>query len=209
MCWWWWWFGHCFCFEGVLFCSVFETGSLYISPDCPGTYYVEKADLKLTELHLPLLYVLGLKVYSTTPGFVEFCCFVLMLFVLSRFYSVVYTVLRAHYVVQAGPKLTSSSLPQLSSAGITGPTVPNKKRVFWLVEHIFPWNLFSNFSKVKTGLFKLYPISKNKKAENKTFLPHFISLSEQVIIVLSSLFNLPEKNVHSYTSTSFKKNKKN
>ena len=49
-------FNFLFCFFFVLFYFVFfETGFLCNSPICPGTCYVDKAGLELTEIYLLLL----------------------------------------------------------------------------------------------------------------------------------------------------------
>jgi hypothetical protein len=44
--------------------------SLY-SPGCPGTYFVDQADLELRNLPASASRVLGLKACTTTPGFLS------------------------------------------------------------------------------------------------------------------------------------------
>jgi hypothetical protein len=46
---------------------VLDRVSLY-SPGCPGTHFVDQADLKLRNLPASASQVLGLKVCATTPG---------------------------------------------------------------------------------------------------------------------------------------------
>jgi hypothetical protein len=53
-------------------CFFRDTVSLY-SPGCPGTHFVDQADLKLRNLPASASRVLGLKACATTPG--RFCPF--------------------------------------------------------------------------------------------------------------------------------------
>lgn len=50
----------------MLFC--FELGSNYGSPDGSGKSYIDQAYINLTEVHLPVSRVLGLKGYNVKPG---------------------------------------------------------------------------------------------------------------------------------------------
>ena len=55
----------------LLFCFFWDTVSLWNSPGCFGTRFVDKVGLELTEIHLPLPpQVLGLKIHITIawPG---------------------------------------------------------------------------------------------------------------------------------------------
>jgi hypothetical protein len=60
-------FVFCFCLFVFLF-FVLDRVSLH-SPGCPGTHFVDQADLKLRNPPASASRVLGLKVCTTMPGF--------------------------------------------------------------------------------------------------------------------------------------------